>query len=99
MGEGLSPYPFVLIFPQDAHERLLVEKLEAAGVKVERRTELLRFDQHEGGVLARAQAAGRLRGKLRGSLSRRLRRGVVDGPGTARYRLPGWNLRRTLLRR
>src|SRR4051812_20614725 len=25
-GEGLSPYPFALVFPQDAHERLLIER-------------------------------------------------------------------------
>jgi len=45
MGEGLSPFPFALTYPQDAHERLLVERLCALGVSVERRTELLRFDQ------------------------------------------------------
>src|SRR5262245_42631621 len=39
IGEGLSPYPFPLVFPQDAHERLLIERLDAAGVKVERRKE------------------------------------------------------------
>jgi len=45
MGEGLSPFPYVLTYPQDAHERLLIERLDALGVKVERRTELVRFDQ------------------------------------------------------
>src|SRR5262245_21276583 len=25
LGEGLSPYPFALTYPQDAHERLLIE--------------------------------------------------------------------------
>src|SRR5436305_4475476 len=43
IGEGLSPYPFALVFPQDAHERLLIERLDALGVRVERQTELLRF--------------------------------------------------------
>jgi 2-polyprenyl-6-methoxyphenol hydroxylase-like FAD-dependent oxidoreductase len=39
---NLSPYgPFV--FPQDQHERLLIERLAAAGVMVERSTELLCF--------------------------------------------------------
>lgn len=52
MGQGSSPYPFVLIFPQDAHERLLIERLEALGVRVERRTELLRFEQDDAGVQA-----------------------------------------------
>ncbi len=52
IGEGMTPYPFVLIFPQDAHERLLIEKLAAWGVQVERQTELSRFDQDETGVRA-----------------------------------------------
>jgi 2-polyprenyl-6-methoxyphenol hydroxylase-like FAD-dependent oxidoreductase len=52
IGEGLTPYPFVLVYPQDAHEQLLVEQLHALGVKVERCTELIRFDQHDGGVRA-----------------------------------------------
>src|ERR1700730_10978547 len=51
-GEGLTPYAFALIFPQDAHERLLIERLDALGVRVERKTELLRFSQHDTGVTA-----------------------------------------------
>src|SRR5215831_19681051 len=46
LGEELSPFPYALTYPQDAHERLLIERLDALGVKVERRTELVRFDQH-----------------------------------------------------
>ena len=42
IAEGLTPYgPF--IFPQDQHEQLLIERLAAAGVSVERHTELVRF--------------------------------------------------------
>src|SRR5262245_57924574 len=52
MGEGSSPFPYALTYPQDAHERLLIERLDALGVKVERRTELVRFDQHPDGVQA-----------------------------------------------
>jgi 2-polyprenyl-6-methoxyphenol hydroxylase-like FAD-dependent oxidoreductase len=52
LGEGLSPFPFALTYPQDAHERLLIERLDALGVKVERRTELVRFDQHPESVRA-----------------------------------------------
>jgi 2-polyprenyl-6-methoxyphenol hydroxylase-like FAD-dependent oxidoreductase len=52
IGEGLTPFPFALVFPQDAHERLLVERLEAVGVKVERETELIRFDQDAASVRA-----------------------------------------------
>jgi 2-polyprenyl-6-methoxyphenol hydroxylase-like FAD-dependent oxidoreductase len=52
IGEGLSPYPFVLVFSQDAHERLLIEQLDGLGIKVERGTELICFDQH--GKIVRA---------------------------------------------
>ncbi len=45
LGEDVTPFPFALVFPQDAHERLLVERLHALGVKVERQTELIHFDQ------------------------------------------------------
>ncbi len=52
IGEGFSPFPFALTYPQDAHERLLIDRLEALGVSVERRTELLGFDQHADRVRA-----------------------------------------------
>ena len=52
IGKGLSPFPFALVFPQDAHEKLLIEKLRVLGVGVERQTELLRFEQHAGVVRA-----------------------------------------------
>jgi 2-polyprenyl-6-methoxyphenol hydroxylase-like FAD-dependent oxidoreductase len=57
MGEGLSPFPYMLIFPQDAHERLLIEQLESMGVRVERRTELVRFKEENGGVRATLRRA------------------------------------------
>src|ERR1700736_5358320 len=40
MGVGISPYPYALIYPQDEHERLLIDRLAELGVQVERRTEL-----------------------------------------------------------
>src|ERR1700686_3857147 len=43
VGFGLTPYPFLHIFPQDQHERLLIERLEAFGGTGERRTELINF--------------------------------------------------------
>jgi len=52
MGEGLSPFPYALTYPQDAHERLLIDRLDALGVRVERRTELVRFDQRPASVRA-----------------------------------------------
>jgi len=36
--EGLSPFPYALTYPQDAHERLLIDRLDALGVRVERQT-------------------------------------------------------------
>jgi 2-polyprenyl-6-methoxyphenol hydroxylase-like FAD-dependent oxidoreductase len=52
MGRGLSPFPFAIIFPQDEHERLLIERLNACGVEVERRTELVKFEDSADRVLA-----------------------------------------------
>ena len=43
IGSDLTPYAFLQIFPQDQHELLLIERLEALGVSVERRTELISF--------------------------------------------------------
>jgi 2-polyprenyl-6-methoxyphenol hydroxylase-like FAD-dependent oxidoreductase len=50
IGAGLSPYPFVLAFPQDDHERFLVERLHDEGVDVEWNTELESFTQDERSV-------------------------------------------------
>src|SRR5262249_38129247 len=52
LGEGLSPFPYALTYPQDAHECLLIDRLDALGVTVERRQELVRFDQHPESVRA-----------------------------------------------
>ncbi len=41
MGAGISPYPYAFIFPQDEHERLLIDCLADAGVAVERETEFV----------------------------------------------------------
>jgi len=53
MGAGLSPFPYALVFPQDEHERLLIDRLSEAGVEVERRTELLGFTDSGSRVLPR----------------------------------------------
>src|SRR5580700_8520040 len=53
MGAGLSPFPYALIYPQDEHERLLIDRLAEAGVEVERRTELAAFEEMPDGVHAR----------------------------------------------
>jgi 2-polyprenyl-6-methoxyphenol hydroxylase-like FAD-dependent oxidoreductase len=52
IGRGLTAYPSAYVFPQDEHERMLISGLDALGVAVERRTELVRFEQHAGGVRA-----------------------------------------------
>ncbi|GAC1344326.1 MAG: FAD-dependent monooxygenase [Acetobacteraceae bacterium] len=52
LGAGLSPFPFILTFPQDDHERLLGEQLAAAGVRVEWGTALRDVSQDDAGVRA-----------------------------------------------
>ncbi|MFK3737449.1 FAD-dependent monooxygenase [Massilia sp. TN1-12] len=51
-GRALTPFPFVLIYPQDHHERLLAHHLEGAGVRVERNTELVGVEPRDGSVRA-----------------------------------------------
>jgi 2-polyprenyl-6-methoxyphenol hydroxylase-like FAD-dependent oxidoreductase len=51
-GQGVSPYPFALSFPQDEHEKFLVAQLEAAGIRVERATELLHMQETDGAIRA-----------------------------------------------
>jgi len=52
MGKGISPFPYALTFPQDEHERLLVDHLAKLGVQVERRTELMAFEEAGDRVIA-----------------------------------------------
>jgi 2-polyprenyl-6-methoxyphenol hydroxylase-like FAD-dependent oxidoreductase len=53
IGAGLTRYPFLQIFPQDEHERLLLGHLQTLGVSVERRTELMDFLDQGAGIRAR----------------------------------------------
>ena len=53
LGAALSPYPFALVFPQEEHERLLIEQLAALGVVVERGYELASFEESGSEVRAR----------------------------------------------
>jgi 2-polyprenyl-6-methoxyphenol hydroxylase-like FAD-dependent oxidoreductase len=48
-GAGLSPYPFVLAYPQDDHERFLVDRLAELGVNVEWRVRLRDFAENRDG--------------------------------------------------
>lgn len=53
MGVRLSPFPYALITPQDAHERVLIAGLDAAGISVERKTTLRGFEDLGDRVRAR----------------------------------------------
>ena len=57
IGKGLTRFPFVLDFAQDAHERLLIGRLEALGIAVERETELTTFENDGDGVRATLRRA------------------------------------------
>ncbi len=48
-GQGLSPYPYVLVLLQDQHEKLLVGALAEAGVEIERNTALIGLTAAPGG--------------------------------------------------
>jgi 2-polyprenyl-6-methoxyphenol hydroxylase-like FAD-dependent oxidoreductase len=52
MGIGLSPFPFMTIYPQDEHEVMLIEELEKLGVTVERGIEFELLDQTVEDVVA-----------------------------------------------
>ena len=53
IASDLTPYAFLHIFPQDEHERLLVERLKALGVEVERSTELIESSEQGDRIVAR----------------------------------------------
>jgi 2-polyprenyl-6-methoxyphenol hydroxylase-like FAD-dependent oxidoreductase len=53
IGAGISPYPTPIIYPQDEHERLLIDHLRAAGVEVERPVEVTGFEETTDGVRVR----------------------------------------------
>jgi 2-polyprenyl-6-methoxyphenol hydroxylase-like FAD-dependent oxidoreductase len=55
-GQGLSPFPYILLLLQDDHEKLLLGRLSTAGVEVERGVELIDLD--DDGVVVRARLAG-----------------------------------------
>jgi len=58
VGVGLTPYPNLRIFPQDEHEKLLIARLAAMGVQVERRTELIGYADGGDRVVAQLRHAG-----------------------------------------
>lgn len=52
-GARLTPFPFIPVYPQDRHERLLIRHLELAGVQVQRPVEPIAFEDRADYVLAR----------------------------------------------
>jgi 2-polyprenyl-6-methoxyphenol hydroxylase-like FAD-dependent oxidoreductase len=58
MGQGISPYPYAFIFPQDEHERLLIDRLSDAGVRVERETAFVGLEERDDRIIARLERAG-----------------------------------------
>ena len=57
MGAGVSPYPYILIFPQDQHERFLIERLREQGVEIDRPTELAGFEERGNRVAVKLKRA------------------------------------------
>ncbi|MBS0362056.1 MAG: FAD-dependent monooxygenase [Proteobacteria bacterium] len=57
VGGDLTPYPFLHIYPQDEHERLLIARLEAMGVRVERGVEVLGYAETVEGLTVRLKRA------------------------------------------
>ncbi|RKD75264.1 2-polyprenyl-6-methoxyphenol hydroxylase-like FAD-dependent oxidoreductase [Sinobaca qinghaiensis] len=60
LGGDLSPYPFVLTYPQDDHEAFLIEKLKKQGTEIEWGTELVSFSHHAEGTTAIVKKEGQL---------------------------------------
>src|SRR5690242_3129919 len=58
IGADLTPYPFLHVFPQDEHERLLIERLGQMGSLVERRTELIGYSDENERIVARLRGPG-----------------------------------------
>lgn len=57
IGEGLSPYPFVLMLEQSKNERLLYEYLQNHRKEVQWKTELVGFEQNDSGVTTQVKTA------------------------------------------
>ena len=92
--QALSPFPYLLIFPQDEHERLLIERLaEARRRRSSAATDSPASTQP---ATACARSSRRPDGADRicdGGLPRRLRRRPLDRPRGAGDRLPRRHLR------
>jgi 2-polyprenyl-6-methoxyphenol hydroxylase-like FAD-dependent oxidoreductase len=58
LGQGLTPFPFPIIFPQDEHEAQLIARLGALGIEIERQVELAEFEDLGGAIRATLRKAG-----------------------------------------
>jgi 2-polyprenyl-6-methoxyphenol hydroxylase-like FAD-dependent oxidoreductase len=58
LGLGLTPFPYPIIFPQDEHEALLIKRLSALGIEVERQVELADFEERGAELSATLRKAG-----------------------------------------
>jgi 2-polyprenyl-6-methoxyphenol hydroxylase-like FAD-dependent oxidoreductase len=58
MGQGLTPFSFPIIFPQDEHEALLIKRLSELGIEIERQVELMDFADRGGEIRATLRKAG-----------------------------------------
>jgi 2-polyprenyl-6-methoxyphenol hydroxylase-like FAD-dependent oxidoreductase len=56
-GTELTPYPYLLTFPQDKHECLLEKRLNSFGIFVERRTKLQKFVDNGSSITATLMCA------------------------------------------
>jgi 2-polyprenyl-6-methoxyphenol hydroxylase-like FAD-dependent oxidoreductase len=57
LGDPFSRFSFILIYPQDKQEQMLVAEIAKLGVNVERKTELVSFEQIDGGIRAQLRTA------------------------------------------
>ena len=58
LGQGLTPFPFPMIFPQDQHETLLIKRLAMLGIEIERQVELADFEDLGGSIRATLRKDG-----------------------------------------
>jgi 2-polyprenyl-6-methoxyphenol hydroxylase-like FAD-dependent oxidoreductase len=58
LGQGLTPFPFPIIFPQDQHEALLTKRLSELGIQIERQVELADFEECGTEIRATLRKAG-----------------------------------------
>jgi 2-polyprenyl-6-methoxyphenol hydroxylase-like FAD-dependent oxidoreductase len=57
LGQGLTPFPVPIIFPQDEHEALLIKRLGALGIEIEREVALADFEDRGGEIRATLRKA------------------------------------------